>query len=272
MVEQAISLPQAASVVLLRESDGPDPFEVYMMRRPDDAKFAPGLYTFPGGVLDATDYTIAEKYVVPLAEGLTVPDVHQRMQALPNFVLPREATTGALLVCGVRELFEETGILVARQSDGALATLDNEARWADLRQALLAETVGFGAILRDDDLTIAPDDLIYFGHWITPPTSPIRFDTHFFIAQCPPGQVATHWSGEMVAGEWFSPQVGLARNRRGEVPLWQPQSLHLERFTRYDSLAALFEHGRTKAVPAVLSQAHGPDATPEFIKEFGECW
>lgn len=274
MVDGVKGLPRAASAVLLRERemDGDEPFEVYMLRRPDTARFAPGAHSFPGGVLDATDYEVAREAIVPLPGGVTVAAVHRRVEAPPGFAAPDLATTGALLVCAVRELFEEAGVLIVREETGGLLPLDNEARWSAAREDLLAGTRPFGGLLRDDTLTIAPDDLPYFAHWITPESSRIRFDTHFFLGVLPPGQLATHWAGEMAAGAWLAPRAALARHARGELPMLPVQSRHLERFTRFDSLAALLDHARTKAVPPVLPLLNpaGRDAT--LPEEVDLCW
>ena len=105
MVGETRALPRAASVVLLREAEGEEPFEVYMLRRPDSARFAPGAYSFPGGVLDAPDYDVASTSIHALLGGMTVTATHRRVEALPGFAAPDSATTGALIVCAVRELF-----------------------------------------------------------------------------------------------------------------------------------------------------------------------
>lgn len=272
MAGEIKALPRAASVVLLREAAGGEPFEVYMLRRLDSARFAPGAHSFPGGVLDAPDYDVASAAIHALPGGLTVTALHERVLALPGFDPPDPTTTGALLVCAVRELFEEAGVLLVREETGGLLPLDNEARWAAAREDLLAGVLPFGRLLSEDNLTIAPDDLIYFSHWITPEASRIRFDTHFFLGLLPPGQMATHWAGEMAAGEWLTPREGLARHARGALPMLPVQTKHLERFARFDSLDALFEHARTKAVPPVLPtlDPNGREAT--LPEEIAACW
>lgn len=272
MVDGMKGLPRAASVVLLREADGDEPFEVYMLRRPDTARFAPGAYSFPGGVLDAADYEVARDIIAPLPGGVTVETVHRRVKAPPDFVAPDLETTGALLVCAARELFEEAGILLVREETGGLLPLDNEDRWAAAREDLLAGALSFSRLLGDDNLTIAPDDLPYFAHWITPESSRVRFDTHFFLGLLPPGQLATHWAGEMAAGAWFAPRAALARHARGAMPMLQVQVSHLERFTQFDSLAALLDHARTKAVPPVLPIRDGDRHDATLPEEVATCW
>ena len=148
-----------------------------MLRRPDSARFAPGAHSFPGGVLDAPDYDVASAAIHALPGGATVTALHERVQALPGFDVPDPTTTGALLVCAARELFEETGVLLVREEEGGLLPLDNEARWAGAREDLLAGSLQFGRLLSEENLTIAPDDLIYFSHWITPEVvaDPLRY-------------------------------------------------------------------------------------------------
>jgi 8-oxo-dGTP pyrophosphatase MutT (NUDIX family) len=276
MTGEIKALPRAASVVLLREGEGDAPFEVYMLRRLDSARFAPGAHSFPGGVLDAPDYAVASAAIHALPGGLTVTALHERFQVLPGFAPADPPTTGALLVCAVRELFEEAGVLLVREEEGGILPLDNDARWADAREDLLAGSLQFGRLLSEDNLTIAPDDLIYFSHWITPEASRIRFDTHFFLGVLPPGQMATHWPGEMAAGEWLTPREGLARHARGVWPMLTVQTKHLERFAEFDSLDALLDHARTKAVPPVLP-TRGPTLDPNgreatLSEEIAACW
>lgn len=265
------TLPRAASTILLREADGDEPFEVYLLRRPDAARFAPGAYSFPGGVLDPADLAAARTAVAALPGGLDTAALQRRMGAGPDFAVPDAALGAALLVCAARELFEEAGVLVAREETGGLLPLDNEARWGATREDLLAERVRFGAILHEDGLTIAPDDLPYFSHWITPEESALRFDTHFFLAVLPPGQMARYWSGEMAGEVWLGPRAALARHAAGGLPMLAVQTHHLERFARFASLAALLDHAREKGVPPVLP-VRGADGTVSLPEGVAECW
>jgi 8-oxo-dGTP pyrophosphatase MutT (NUDIX family) len=263
---------RAASAILLREGPGGGEFEVFMLRRPADARFAPNMHSFPGGMLDAEDVEGAARLALPRPGGITPDDLHARMGGDGPFASPDAATSAALLYCAARETFEETGVLVARDGAGQPATLADQAHWATSRDEVLAGTLLFDRLLSASGLTIALDDLIYFSHWITPESSPLRFDTHFFLATLPPGQVATHWPGEMADGEWLTPRAGLARHEAGRMPMFPVQVQHLARFARFDSLAALLEYARTKPVHAVVPVIgpHGRELA--LPKELAECW
>lgn len=272
MTGTTVVLPRAASAILLREREEGEPFEVYMLRRPADARFAPNVHSFPGGVLDKEDGDVAQEAIRPLPGGADVAALHGRMADQSIFASPDATTSAALLVCAARELFEEAGVLVAREDGGGLIPLDNEARWGEVREDLLAGRLEFGALLHEEGLTLAPDDLVYFAHWITPESSRIRFDTHFFLAVLPPGQFASHWPGEMAAGEWIAPQDGLARHARGEWPMFPVQKKHLERFATFDSLDALLEYGRTKVVWPVLPVLGADGREAALPEEIATCW
>ena len=263
---------RAASAILLREDAPGSEFEVFMLRRPDDARFAPGNYSFPGGMLDDEDREAAQRLVRPLPGGIDIAALHARIGGQPIFPTPDAETSAALLCCAARELFEESGVLAARDAALAPATLDDQAHWSASRDDVLAGTLPFDDLLAAAGLTLAPDDLIYFSHWITPETSKIRFDTHFFVATLPPGQVATHWPGEMADGEWLTPREGLARHAAGRMPMFPVQVQHLERFAAYESLAALLDYARTKPVYPVLP-VMGPNGREMGLpEEVAGCW
>ncbi|HYG28464.1 MAG TPA: NUDIX domain-containing protein, partial [Caulobacteraceae bacterium] len=86
----------AASLILLRPTRrGP---EVLMGRRPARSRFAPDVFVFPGGVLDAADGAVTP--LAPLSEACA-----RRAAASP-----RQAQ--ALAVTALRETAEETGVVL----------------------------------------------------------------------------------------------------------------------------------------------------------------
>jgi 8-oxo-dGTP pyrophosphatase MutT (NUDIX family) len=271
-MSRPVAVPRrAASAILLREGPGGEEFEVFMLRRPADARFAPNNHSFPGGMLDAEDAAAAARLAVPSA-GVTVEELHARMGGDGPFASPDPATSAALLYCAARETFEETGVLIARDEAGDYATLADQAHWATSRDEVLAGTLPFDQLLSASGLTIGLGDLIYFSHWITPETSPLRFDTHFFLAALPPGQVATHWPGEMADGEWLTPRAGLERFEAGRMPMFPVQVQHLARFARFASLGALLDYARAKPIHAVLP-VMGPNGREMGLaEELAECW
>jgi glyoxylase-like metal-dependent hydrolase (beta-lactamase superfamily II)/8-oxo-dGTP pyrophosphatase MutT (NUDIX family) len=125
-------------------------------------------------------------------------------------------------VAAVRELFEETGVLVARGAE-RLSRDD----LADMRRAVEGGET-FGALLAARGLEVDAAMLAPAGRWVTPPFSPRRFDTWFFTAWLPEGQRVELWEGELDHGEWLRPAEAVAKWETGTV-LVAPPILHAAR-------------------------------------------
>lgn len=265
-------LPLAASVLLLRAAAAAgEPFEVYMLRRPETVRFAPGAYIFPGGVLDADDRDIARALLASPAAA-TIATLHARMAREGPFASPDAETTGALAVCAVRELFEEAGVLLARDAAGRPLGCADAADRQRRREDVLESRLAFADLLAAAGAAPDLDALVYFSHWITPEGARLRYDTHFFLAALPAGQEASHYPGEMQGGLWLTPREGLARRARGDFPLVTVQAYHLERLAEYPSLDALFAFARAKAVPAVMPVLGANGRESALSEEVRRCW
>lgn len=185
----------AASIVLLRSSKDP---QVYLVKRADSLLFMPGATAFPGGQRDNADGEIP----VLNAESIEV---------------------AQMVTCATRELFEETGILIAQ----GLEHTDKE-QLATLRQELLKGSRSFKSILMATGLNLDASLLTPAGRWVTPPFAPRRFDTWFFLCSLPEGQEAEIIPGELVKGDWISPKQALEAWEKGQV-LLAPPTLHIIR-------------------------------------------
>jgi hypothetical protein len=84
-------------------------------------------------------------------------------------------------------------------------------------------------------------EIHYFAHWITPKGAPRRYDTRFFVAAAPPGQIAAHSAGETIAEVWITPQDALARHREGTIEIIFPTIRNLQAISRFSSSAELLD-------------------------------
>lgn len=194
---------EAASVILLRfREDAP---QIFWARRAAAMSFLGGFQALPGGARENFD---AETLVENCG------DANER----------------ALIACAARELFEETCIIVARGTERL-----TKGQRASLHEDLTSGRMTFPELLRHYGLHLDARDFRFAGRWLTPPFSPKRFDTHFFLVLCPPKQQPANSNGELEAGEWIAPTDALARWRRGEALMAEPL-LHalrvLESFAR----------------------------------------
>jgi len=215
----------SASVVPWRESDVG--LEVYWVKRAESLPFMGGWRAFPGGGLSRRDQDVE---VTGKPQRL---DEAPRDGAVPEAVLDGVSDLGpidppGLLICAVRELFEETGLLLGTPTGtpNAEAALTNQLR--RLRRQLLAKEIDFAAMLSSTKLAPEVSELVYAGRWLTPPLGPMRFDNRFFLLNWQETRAMQPEIvvGELESGEWVQPAMALQRWRDGEV-LVAPPILHV---------------------------------------------
>lgn len=261
VVEPAVPRP-AATVILLRDGEhGP---EALLLRRQLRTGFVPGAYVFPGGTVDPADGDVR---LAELVTGIEPPAPSTPAAAATRGHSQAEASAGALepslayWVAAARELFEETGVLLARTAGGEpAADAHSEPALARARSVLLEDRSTMYDVLRSASLTLDFSAVVYFAHWITPVVEPRRFDTRFFMAALPPGQRAEHDPREMDDAVWLTPAAALARFHEGTLPMVFPTVHSLELisdFPRVDQLLAAFRGCEVRTVLPRLG--HAPD-------------
>ncbi|MEA2645805.1 MAG: hypothetical protein QOE92_888 [Chloroflexota bacterium] len=232
----------AATVAVLR--DGPDGLETLLLLRPVEAEFAPRAQVFPGGRIDDADADPAWRELVVLDgadAALAEPDPgagdHSQL---------------AYVVGAIREVFEETAILLGAQ--GAMP-----AGWlADARERVHRSDRAFIDVIRDEGIRLHPSRLAYFARWITPVGLPKRYDTRFFAAATTPGHEAVAAAGEIQSLEWLSPSAALARADTHDAYTLPPTRAALTLLQRYtgveDAMARLpGDADLTPILPRIVS-------------------
>ncbi len=226
--EPAPAMP-AATVTIVR--DARDGIEVLMMRRNLKSGFVPGMYVFPGGGLDDADLLFKNNGLCDCLD-----------DASASGMLGVAADGLAYWAAAIREAFEESGLLLARNGAGSLVTLTDAevaARFDAQRRQLNAGELDFAALIAAEGLQLAADQLVYFAHWITPVTAPRRYDTRFFMAEAPPEQEPFHDDHETIAATWISPAGALTLHQRGEFEMRTPTVRTLETFANCNDVASL---------------------------------
>jgi 8-oxo-dGTP pyrophosphatase MutT (NUDIX family) len=231
----------ATTVLLVRPSvdgDAASAPEVFMVVRHHQIDFASGALVFPGGKVDAADFDPRLPDLCSGAEGLSAAEL-------------------AFRVAGIREAFEEAGILLARPRGSteliaAAALKPIEDRY---RQALVKGEVSIAELAAAEGLTLACDVMLPYAHWITPTFVPKRFDTRFFVAAAPGDQMALHDGHESVDSVWIQPAQAIAEAEAGQRTMLFPTKLNLmklaERPTMADVLAHYAGHEPAPVLPVI---------------------
>jgi 8-oxo-dGTP pyrophosphatase MutT (NUDIX family) len=241
IIDVAMTEPKPAStVVLVRRA--PARLEVFLVRRHDQVAFMGGAHVFPGGRVDPSD---ASDDPEAWCDGVTVARTRTRGCDASAAV--------AFHVAAIRELFEEAGVLLARnRSGGILAVREDDApRFDAARRDLLAGRLSLRALVEREKLRLALDALALFAQWVTPAVELRRFDTCFFLALAPEAQQAAHDDGETTHGVWIAPDDAIDRCLHGDIALPPPTWTTLRALSRLESVEEAWEWAQAQNVPRV---------------------
>jgi 8-oxo-dGTP pyrophosphatase MutT (NUDIX family) len=204
-----------------------------MVRRQQGMKFLGGYYAFPGGRVDAADgapETLARCY------GLAP-------EAAESVFPGGDRPALAYWVTAIRELCEETGLLLACEDGGRSIDAREPAVAAAIervRKALVAGEASVAALLARQGWYGDARPLRYLSHFITPTSSPIRFSARFFLCPLPPGQAPRLYTEETSEAFWIMPGEGYRRFQAGEMAMAEPAEYGLGYLAQFESLEALW--------------------------------
>lgn len=228
----------AATVILLR--DAPAGLEVYLLRRQRTMAFAAGMTVFPGGRVDATDSSVADSWSGPS----------------PAWFAARlgcdEATASAYVAAAVRETFEESGVLLAGPSGTAIVGDTTGDDWENDRVALENRGLGFSEFLHRRRLVLRADLLGPWAHWITPEFEPKRYDTAFFVAALPAGQLTRDVTSESDQVTWIRPGDAVAAVDAGETLMLPPTYLCCRDLAQYDDVAGVLAGAGDREIRTIM--------------------
>jgi 8-oxo-dGTP pyrophosphatase MutT (NUDIX family) len=242
-----IAIPKkAATTILLRDKE-PEGFEVFLLKRHEKSSFMGGNYVYPGGRVDRED---GSSEMCSFSKGITLEEARR---TFGGTISPEESF--AHWIAGIRELFEEAGVLLAYDEKGKLLQLkdpEERQRFLCYRESLQKDKKSICEMAQKENLFFALDQLHYYAHWITPEARSERFDTRFFLTRYPLGQEATHDQKETTAGAWLTPQEALKENLTGEVVLSPPTLKTLEDLSRFENIEKIFHSLKKEDIQPIL--------------------
>ena len=243
-VSDFVPAPKDASTVMLVR-DGDTGLEVFLLRRVGGMAFAGGMTVFPGGGVDPSDADASIEWAGP-----PVPWWSER------FGIP-EARAKALVCAAVRETFEECGVLLAGPT--ADTVVADTSGYREARVQLEKRELSFGEFLARENLVLRADLLRPWANWITPIGEKRRYDTRFFAAVVPEGQVADGLTSEADIVAWRTPEAALADWRSGASVLLPPTWTQLTELRDFASTADLL--AAEPEIEPILPLLHHVDGT-----------
>ena len=240
----------AATVMILRKThaNGGKGMQVLMVRRHPQSQFVPDVHVFPGGCLEEDD-------VDPSMEAFCTYLNHQKAFDIIGDIASPHKALGAW-IAGIRETFEEVGLMMAYEKDGSLIAMDppRSEVFSFHRRMLSAGEIPLKKILKDENLTLATDRLFYFSHWVTPELSPLRYDVRFFVTEAPENQQALHDGLELTDHVWISPQRALEEHKKNRFGMVLPTIMNLRELCRFETIEAVIHSTKDKKIPRILTK------------------
>lgn len=213
------SAPRPSSTVVLVRPAEIQP-EVFMVKRHASASFG-SKFAFPGGVLEASDAEVAESCC-----GVSVEQA--------NNILELEQGGLEYYSAGIRELFEESGVLLAEHQLSVTAL-------KAARMALNSGELAWHRFVAEHGLKLQCDRLHYFSFWITPVGSPKRYSARFFLAKVPQRQPASHDGGELTESCWMTARDILKARKDKTMKLPYVTRKTLKRVAKFSDTESLLE-------------------------------
>ena len=211
-VAESVPVREAATVAVIRDARVGGGVEVFLQHRVATMQFAAGMSVFPGGGIEPRDYHGTRRWRGPepgwWAERFGIDD-----------------DRAAAAVRGVaRELFEETGVLLAEPESGpgGAGAAPTELPGADERRALDAGEGDLDTLLAAHGLVLSAYLLRPWDRWTTPVGPPRRYDTLFFVAALPEGARPDGGTTEARATEWIRADDAVQAGILGRLGMLRP--------------------------------------------------
>ena len=148
------------------------------------------MLAFPGGSLEASDDD-AVGWLGPS------PQHWAEQMGTSDVGLARRHVVGA-----VRELFEETGILLAGPDLSTTVEGTSTPEWMRAREAVANQEKSFTEVLAKRGLSVRTDLLKPLVNWLSPDFAHRRFNTRYFAATLPVNQQPSLLASKGIWGRW----------------------------------------------------------------------
>lgn len=210
-MDGAAPLIDSASILVVRDGEGG--LEVLMVKRHEEIAFAGGAYVFPGGKVDPEDLELS------------------------NHISSFPVGYREMVYTAFREVFEESGLIIGQCGKAHL-----------FRERVLVNDLTFADFMKRAKVSFDIKAILPFARWVTPRVYPKRFDTRFFLAKAPEGQIATADGHEAVGLKWVKPLEFIDEFR--ELMMF-PTIMNLKLLGQANTVTEVFEQAKMRKVMTV---------------------
>uniref|UniRef100_A0A8C8R818 Acyl-coenzyme A diphosphatase NUDT19 n=1 Tax=Pelusios castaneus TaxID=367368 RepID=A0A8C8R818_9SAUR len=253
-----------------RAALGPFDYEVLLLQRSSRSGFLPTAHVFPGGTLEAADFSADWLGLLPALPRCGLAPVRPGGSRAPLFATDRAGLGSplpgdvAFRICAIRETFEEAGILLVVSGPDCAAEpgparlvpqhrLPPGPELAEWRRRVQQDPACFLQLCRH--LRCLPNiwALHEWGNWLTPvPRAGLggrRYDTAFYLCCLEEGPPHTSQDEQEVTGfQWSSPPEAIELFKAKEIRFAPPQFYELCRLCNFSSLCDLHSFGSNRAL------------------------
>ncbi|MHA1268499.1 MAG: NUDIX hydrolase [Candidatus Helarchaeota archaeon] len=221
----------ATTIILIREIEGKNnDIEVLMTKRQPYLRFLGGFFVFPGGKIEEQDCSHAS---IKRLKGIKYENACKILNLNDNLT-DDNINHNSLLgfwIAGIRELFEEIGILIAVDDNNRPIKSFNSELFTEYRYKIINNEITMTEMMEKENLFYAGDRLYYYNRFITPKMVPRRFDTRFFIYRISKNQEnqIIPYEKEISEVVWIRPQDALDHhNKHNNFKIIFPQIVSLK--------------------------------------------
>eukprot|EP01006_Ploeotia_vitrea_P026215 TRINITY_DN59184_c0_g1_i1.p1 TRINITY_DN59184_c0_g1~~TRINITY_DN59184_c0_g1_i1.p1 ORF type:complete len:383 (+),score=145.63 TRINITY_DN59184_c0_g1_i1:35-1150(+) len=242
-------------------------YRVLFVKRHAKAGFMASRYVFPGGVVEAFDGDQRWRRAVAGSDceacEFGFGDAIRTHRSAADADASQAGEHVAYRVGGLRELFEETGMLLASDNDNqknsnvkcSLVTrFDDAAHVEREREAVCDDATRFLSLCERLGVSPSVKSLQLWSRWITPPFEKRRYDTFFYIAplrddaEIP--DYIQHDGKETVHTAWYTPKDALDLALAGKILLAPPTMYTLVELAQYATIDAVVRAAQQRAKSA----------------------
>jgi len=174
--------------------------------------------------------------------------------------------------CAVRELFEETGMLLGLPWHDTLSEQDGLAGHIDLNEDEVRSLrpLGFHGALKKLGARPSIVNLRPWAHWVTPKYLKRRYDTMFYLTAVTEKGCTLPDNSETIGIDWFEPKQALQLARENQINLAPPQFYILHDLARFKTVDDVLNYSEGLTITTMQPDVR-PDPTGYTIILPGDC-